>query len=195
MKIALDIDGVLADLMPVLNAFYNRRNGTNFKVDDYLHHDLEKTWGGTKEDSVRAVENFYQSPDFSRTRPMPYAPESVLKLSQRHELFSITSRPESVRKQTEKFMQHYFSGTIKRIFYTGQYSLSASNINKADICLAERADIIIEDCFETAISCAGKGVNTFWLSPKSSRNEQNHLLLPQNLTPVKSWPEILEKLK
>jgi len=195
MKIAIDIDGVLSDLMPVLNEFYNNRHGTNFRVEDYKHHDFEKTWGGSKENAVKIVEDFFQSPDFLKVRPMPYSPECVLRLSRNHDLFSVTSRPESVRSQTEQFLQKYFFGAISNVFYTGQYTLSASYISKAGICLEEKADVIVEDCLETAVDCAIKGIHALWFAPRNSINGQDHLTLPKNFVHVKNWFEIVEKLK
>ena len=195
MKIFTDMDGVKADTMPGLNAFYNRRNGTNFRVGDYRHHDLERTWGGTKEDAVRNVTAFYHSREFLTIGPIRYAPESVFRLSQRCEFFSITSRPEIIRPQTEQFLERYFPGIIRKVFYTGQHSLSASEINKLDICLQEAADVLIEDCLETAISCSEGGLRVFLLDFPWNQTNGHSTSLPKNLTRVKNWLGIEAILK
>lgn len=197
MKIAIDIDDVLADLKPVLNKFYNKRHGTNFNVEDYKYHDLEKTWGGTQENAVKIVEEFYQSPDFLNIRPVPYSPECVLRLSQNHNLFSITSRPETIRLQTRQFLQKYFFGVINNVFHTGQYTLPASHISKASICLEEKADAIIEDCLEIAMDCVNRGLKTFLLN--APYNQLNGAYSKESLSPnfirVQNWLELTEKLK
>ena len=196
MKIAIDIDGVLADIMPALNDFYNKKHGTNFKVEDYRHHDLEKTWGGTKENAVKIVEEFFQSPNFSGIPPIAGSQESVLRLSKEHELFLVTSRPQNIKHRTLEFLQNHFSKGIKKVIHTGQYISPASSINKFDICAHEKADVLIEDCLEIAIDCANRGLKTFLLdSPLNKLNGQDSLTIPKNLVRVKSWPEIVKRLK
>ena len=197
MKIAVDIDGVLADMMPALNDFYNRKFGTSFNVSDYKYHDLERTWGGTKKDAVKTVEEFFQSPNFMEIPPLAKSQESVLKLSKKHELFLITSRPENIKHRTLDFLQKYFPKEIKKVIHTGQYVSSASSINKFDICAYEKADVLIEDCLEIAIDCSKRGLTTFLLdSPLNQLNgDYSKENIPQNLVRVKSWPEIVKRLK
>lgn len=197
MKIAVDIDGVLADMMPVLNDFYNRKFGTSFNVGDYKYHDLEKTWGGTKENAVEIVDEFFQSPNFSGISPIERSQESVLRLSKKHELFLVTSRPKSIRHRTLEFLQKHFPKGIKRVIHTGQYVSSASSINKFDICTHEKSDVLIEDCLEIAIDCANRGLKTFLLDSPLNRLNGQYLKedIPKNLVRVKSWMEIVKRLE
>ncbi len=197
MKIAIDIDGVVADTMPALNNFYNRKFGTSFNVSDYKYYDLEKTWGGSKENAVKIVEEFFQSPNFMKILPIAKSQESVLRLSKKHEFFLITSRPQNITHRTMEFLQNYFPKEIRKVIHTGQYISSASSINKFDVCVNEKADVLIEDCLEIAIDCANRVLKTFLLD--SSFNQLNREYsekdIPKNLIRVKNWPEIVERLK
>ena len=196
MKIGLDIDGIKADMMPKLNAFYNRRNGTSYRIPDYKSHDLEKTWGIPKKEVIEVIDLFYQSRDFLAIRPVIFSENGTLTLSKKHQLFSVTSRPRSVKLRTEIFINRYFPNRIKDIFFTGQYTSTAEEINKFGVCHAERADLLIEDCLETAISCAERGLPVFLLdAPWNQLNGQHPSSLPENLTRVKNWPEIIRLLK
>ena len=197
MKIAIDVDGVLADLMPVLNDFYNKKFGTHFRVIDYKYHDLERTWGCSKEEAVRVVDELYQSPNFLKVIPLLGSQQAVKSLSMKHELFSVTSRPGSIQNKTKRFLQNNFPKKIGNLFHTGQYISSASAINKFDLCFLEKADLLIEDCLETGISCANHGLKTFLLdSPHNQLNgEYSEEDIPKNLVRVKSWLEIVEKLR
>ncbi len=196
MKIAVDIDGVLADLMPFLNDFYNQKYGTNFKIEDYKHHDLDKTWGCSKDEVVKIIEEFYHSPNFLKIVPIEYSQEGILDLSKKHSLFLITSRPQYLSVQTERFIQDFFEGQIKKIIYTGQYRLSAKDIDKTGICILEKADVLVEDCFEVAMRCANQGILVFFLDSFWNQvNGQENPVLPENLLRVKTWREIVEKLK
>ncbi|MCX6749486.1 MAG: hypothetical protein NTW17_01935 [Candidatus Pacearchaeota archaeon] len=191
MKIAIDIDGVLADLMPSLNDFYNQKYRANFKIEDYKHHDLDKTWECSKEDAAKIIEEFYYSPDFLRVTPIEHSQEGILNLSKKHILFLITSRPLDISAQTEKFIQDFFEGQIEKIIYTGQYNLPAKDIDKKSICILEKADVLVEDCFETAIDCANYGIKVFLLGKPWIKypEESDNLIIVQN------WQEILQKLK
>ena len=197
MIIGLDIDGVLGDIMNPLNNFHNQRYGTNFKIWDYKHHDLEKTWGCSKEEAVKVVEAFYQSPEFLKIQPIPHSQQGIWILSRTHKFFSITVRPESVRAATEDFMRRNFGSLVKKVIHTGEYIHSASSINKFDVCAREKADVLIEDCLEIAIDCANRGLKTFLLD--SSPNQLNRQYLeediPKNLVRAKNWLEIVERLK
>ncbi len=197
MKIALDIDGVLADIMPELNDFYNKKFGTSFRIEEYKHHDLEKTWGGTREDAVKIVEEFFQSPSFLNIGSIPGSQEAIHNLSVKHFLFSVTARPKSIEPKTLTFLQSNFRGKIKKVFHTGQYVNSAGSINKFDICISEKAELLVEDCLETAIDCANRGLKTFLLDGTNNQLSGNYSEdeLPANLVRVKDWSEIVERLR
>lgn len=197
MKIALDIDGVLANIMPELNDFYNRKFGTSFRVEEYKYHDLEKTWGGTKEEAIEVVEEFYQSPSFLNIGPVPLSQKSIHSLSIRHFLFSVTARPKSIEPKTLTFLKNNFQEKIQKVFHTGQYINSAGSINKFDICASEKAELLVEDCLETAIDCANRGLKTFLLDKYHNQLNGNYSEeeLPATLVRVKNWSEIVEILK
>lgn len=196
MKIAVDIDGVLLDTMPALNDFYNRTHGTKFRVGDYLHHDLEKTWGGSKEDAVGVVEEFFKSPYVLKIMPMPYSLEGIAVLSRNHELFSITSRPESIHALTENSLRKNFNTSIEKVIYTGQYVVAASEMDKGRICIAEGADLLIEDCLEISLNAADMGLDVFLFNNSQNQLNGNYAAIPPKLLRIRGgWKEIVERLK
>lgn len=196
MKIAIDIDGVLADAMPALNNYYNRIFGTNFEVSDYKFHDLEKTWQCPKEVVVRTVKEFYKTPDFWKIEPMPNSREGVLAISENHELFSVTSRPESTSAATGSFLKRNFGTLIKKVIYTGQYRDSASQISKGSVCITEGAHVLIEDCLETALSATQDGLDVFLFDNPGNQLNGNGIFVPARLLRITGgWREIVERLK
>lgn len=196
MKIAIDIDGVLADLMPTLNTFYNQRFGTSFRVEDYRYHDLEKTWGCSREDAVRIVEEFFQCSEFLGIRPIPGAVEGVATSARNHELFSITSRPENIRDITEEFIRRNFGDNIRKVIHTGHYTLSASRLDKGSVCLSEGADLLIEDCLETALDATKHdGLSVFLLNQPWNKPNKTYLSIPNRFYRIMGgWPEIMRRL-
>ena len=195
MKIGLDVDGVLADSMPIVNDFYNRRFGSNFKLFDYQYYDLEKTWGGTKQNAAKIIEYLFFSPYWNLVPPVDYSQEGIDIISKENNLIAITSRPISIHEKTQRFIKEYFGDKIREIVSTGQYASLATNISKSDICISRGIELLIEDCFEVALDCAQKGISVFLLDyPWNQLNGFSANSLPDNFHRVSNWKEIMEKL-
>ena len=190
-KIGVDIDEVLASLIHELTNFYNSIYKTNFSFEDYHTYDLEDTWGGTKERSVKIVDNFYSSLFFRNIKPIDGSQKSIKVLSGKHDLIAITSRPNFMQRETESWIEKYFPRQIKKIICTGQYFLKQNKISKSDVCLEENAHIIIEDNYQTAFDCSKNGLVSFLLNKPWNKNS----LSGNGVVRVNSWKEILEKIK
>ena len=193
-KIAVDLDGPLANMTSALNNYYNKIFGTDFKLEDYKFHDLEKIWLCSKERAVRIVEGFYKSLDFLKLMPMSGSREGILELSKKYELFVLTARPESTRTRTEDFLRRNFGPRIK-VIYTGQYKAAASDIDKGGICITEGANVLIEDCLETALSAAGKGLEVFLFDSPWNQLNGDYVSVPAGFSRITGgWKEIVERL-
>ena len=113
MKIAIDADDVLLELMRDLIAFYNRSNGTSFKYENHKHYGLYETWNCTPEEAVENVHNFYASQEFLHDlKPVPGAVEANNYLSEKHQLYVVTSRPKLIETATEYQINKYLNTNI-----------------------------------------------------------------------------------
>lgn len=188
-----DIDSVLEDIMPTLNDFYNRTHGTNFRLEDYIYYDLERVWGGTKEEAVKAVAEFYESPDFDEIEPIEFSQEAISILSKKYRVISVTSRPEFTRERTEKkFHKKYPS--IKKILFTGDYSKSYDKMSKLTICLMEGAEIIIDDHPLITLECSNHGLISLLFGEDWKRDNLFKNIKLNGVIPVKNWKKVLEHL-
>jgi len=196
MKIAIDIDGVLADTNPALNDFYNKRHGTTLKVKDYFSHDLGKVWGCPEQEAVQIVEEFYQSPCLLRIHPLKGSVQGINALSKKHNLIAVTSRPEIIQMKTEEFISNYFGKKIDEIVSLTLHNFLAEKRSKYYACSSRGVDLLIEDCLETAIDCAEKGITSFLLNQPWNQLDGNYRgILPVNFIRFQNWLEIVEKLK
>ncbi|MEK6926567.1 MAG: hypothetical protein AABW50_04790 [Nanoarchaeota archaeon] len=195
MRIAIDVDGVLADTMPVLNDYYNQRFETNFKLEDYKCYDLEKTWKCKKEESVKIFDDFCNSSYFLEIQPVEYAQESIDMLALRHDLIAVTSRSEFIHDKTERFVKDYFGRRIDKIISTGKYDSLAVNSTKLSACSSERVDLLLENCLEIAVDSARNGIKTFLFNyPWNQLNGDYKEKLPNNFLRVRNWENAVRKI-
>lgn len=191
MKIGVDMDSVLADIMPGLNDFHNETYKTNFSLDQYTSYGLSLIWGGTPEEVVEKILDYYQSPYFLKAAPLKGAQEGVDTLSKKHDLVLITSRPYSIEPISKKWLDKYFPKKFKKVVHTNQVLINHHKTKKkSEICLDHDIEIMIDDHLDFAFDCAlvCKKVLLF----NQTWNQQKKL--PHNIIRVNSWLEILKYL-
>lgn len=188
-----DIDSVLDNLMPSLNAFYNRTHGTNLRLKDYVYYDLEKVWGGSKKEAVDIVTQFYNSPDFEMMSSMEFSQKGIQLLSKDYRIIAVTSRPEFTRKKTERrFSKRY--PNVEKIFFTGDYSKSFDKMSKLEICLRENARIIVDDHPLIALECSSHGLTSFLFGEGWKKDTYFKEIKTDGVILAKDWREVLHNL-
>ncbi|MEO6508988.1 MAG: hypothetical protein ABIO02_03470 [Patescibacteria group bacterium] len=193
MIIAVDIDSVLADLVPNMNDYYNEKFHTEYTIDHYINYDLSQVWKEQKrENIVNVLMDFFDSPQMDTLKPMSGAVEAVSYLKKNNTLFVITARPYSVEDKTLRWLNTYFPGMFDGIHHTNQLLHNTEkHINKSDVCSQIKADIMIEDNIDYAEDCAGCGITTFLLEQGWNRDRVVH----QDIIRVKDWNELLDVFK
>jgi len=187
MKIAIDIDGVLLDVITPIMEVYNKKNGTSLKFEDFKNYDFHKTWGGTFQESVDFVNEFLEMAEYANLNPFPDSVKCVTELSKNHELIIITNRPEAVKIITEKQIHSHFPNCFELIHFTNQYDKSTEHkgFTKGEILSKLNADVIVEDCLEHILDLP-KNVKGILLDRPWNQGD-----LPENVTRANSWEEVL----
>jgi len=186
MRIAIDIDCVLLDIMPSIIKWHNENYGFDHAFEMFKQYSLDKTWGCSFEEAVKRVNQFYDSEDFKHLKVISNAPEVVKQLSKKQDLFVITSRPERIRKITEKQLNAYFPNCFDDIHFTSEYKLKEGieRNKKFEICNSLNADYLIEDCLEH-IQNFSNGVKAILLDSPWNQGE-----IPSYAKRFYSWKEI-----
>jgi uncharacterized HAD superfamily protein len=186
MKIAIDVDGVILDLMGEFCQIYNERFGTNYSKEDANNWDFYKDWEMSLEfltDTFRYLhENPMRTPLIDRA-----APEIMKVLQLTHETDIITSREAHTRKALIKRLDSL------EIYKDSHYTnILITPLSPTDVKLRYDFDIFIDDNPNL-----GKSIN----------NYENKILLlysqPWNysvqnapkVVRVNNWNEILGYLK
>lgn len=186
MKIAIDIDDVLADFLPTLLLFYNKRHGANYEKNHFTSYHLWETWGGTREEAIDKVFEFYDTEEFKHTPVITGAQQVVNKLKQQHELVIVTARPEAIREKTESWITTHFPNTFSSVHIANRFSKSGPQTTKAELCEKYGADMLIDDSLDYALECVAPHRKILLFNNPWNQHEE----LPIGITRVHSWEEI-----
>jgi len=186
MKIAVDVDAVLFDLVTPLLEFYNKRHGTSFKAHMVKEYNFHKLFGGTLEEEVAMLNEFCATEYFENLKPVPGAIDGIKHLLSKHELVVVTSRNLELKSLTLRQLNEYFPKCFKEVYFTSEHGgVERGKSKKALVVSKIKSDILIEDCFEHAIGMPD-GVEVILLDYPWNRKE-----LPKNVHRAKDWKDAL----
>jgi len=139
MKIAIDIDGVLLDIIIVYCEIYNKRYGTNYQKKDITKWDFFKDWNITEEEAFNI---FYEI--YADSMSVPFidenAPKIMKRLNERYDVDIVSARlPEYRSSIVDKLNFHNIREGIQ---YT---ELILLHHKPYDIKLKQNYDIYIDD--------------------------------------------------
>lgn len=187
LRIGIDIDETLADTMTWINMFYNSCFKTNFVLEDYQTYSIWKTWEITKEEFNKVIDDFQESSFFERVMPIEDSQGSIKILSKDYDLITVTCRPYSIHDKTCGFVRSYFP-EIKKIISNGNDKRDKHS--KLDACLENSLDYLVDDNSDIVMECVKKDIACFLMDKPWNQNCEH-----ENITRVKNWNEILERLK
>ncbi|MBU6371038.1 MAG: hypothetical protein KGH93_01225 [Patescibacteria group bacterium] len=191
MNIAIDLDDVLAETMPAIVQFHNERHGTHFSAADVKTFDVWETFGCSRQEAIDEIYEFHRT---RRDEDLPViagARDACAKLAKEHKLFVLTSRRIEFTEQTNAWIEKHFPGIFSGVSFTNYYSADRKKITKGDVCNEIRADVFIEDNPAFAAEAVAPVRQVLLFENFWNRNAP----LPDGIVRVKSWKEILERLK
>lgn len=192
MKIGVDLDAIVADMMTPLISFHNKNYGTNTKLSDHITFSIEKIWNCTEEEAIERCYKFFQSDFMNQIEPVFGAIEGINFLSRKHELHVITSRPDFIKDHTNEWIDKYFPKKFKSINNSNQFSKKGGSMRKkSEICKELKVDLMIEDHLAYAYDCAALNIKILLMNTPWNQTKK----LPKNITRVYSWKEIVKNIK
>lgn len=190
MKIAIDLDEVLVDFITPLYKWHNDNYGTNLTRDKFYSYNFWKVWGGSREDAIKKVHEFYKTPAFLDLKSVDGAEYAVNLLAKEHKLYVVTSRPLIVYDETIDIVTKRHQNKFEDIILTNQWGHQKSKITKSQKCKHLGADLIIEDSLEYAMECVSdKTKALLYDCPWNISND-----LPDGIERFYSWKTIPDKL-
>jgi uncharacterized HAD superfamily protein len=190
MRIGIDIDEILVDFLHPFLDYHNRTYGTSYRWDDFKTFGLQYTMQESQETLNQRVDEFNHTDEFAAATPVAGAIEAVDVLAAAHELVIVSSRPDNFHDKTRQWVEQYFPGKFSEFLFTSHpYAPRGSTQRKADMCIAAKLNVLIEDALEHVLPCAEAGITVLlWDTP------WNRVPVPDNVIRVRSWPEIVDTI-
>ena len=186
MKIGIDLDEILADLVNPLIVWHNGVYGTNLERNNLTSYSLEEIWGGSREDTERKFKEFYQSRNFKGIVPVRDSQKGIGNLSSRNELIVITSRPRYLYEETLQWLEKHFPDRFQGVELTSNWNEGGEGRKKSEACQDLGVDLIVEDSLGYAKDCADMNVRVLLLDCPWNRGD----LDTRRITRVYSWEDI-----
>ena len=178
MKVGIDIDDVVEDFVGAYLSFQRERTGSAPSYTDFISYD---------DFDFELYDAFCDSLQSSSLPPVAYAPEALRSLSAAgYPFVFITARSSVFYERTTRSLERFIPSPV--IFFTGG-GFSSDHFSKAQICLREGVDCMVEDNAYHARACASFGIKTYLLDRPWNRSDS-----PPNVLRVSGWRDVLSGL-
>jgi 5'-nucleotidase len=168
-RIAIDMDGVLADTYPHFIHFEEQYSGQRKQLEDLM--------GVPEFEAFPFAKTYLQKAGFFRTAPLvPHSVEAVKSLNEKYEVFIVSSATEFPPSLSEKqawLNEHFPFISWRQMVFCGSKTIVA-------------ADIMIDDHFKNLDFFSGK---TYLF-----HQPHNALANPGRHQRVQGWEELLQLL-
>lgn len=193
MKIAVDIDDVLADCNAGINAFLAEEKGIFLQREDWKHFNLEDNTGHSIEEAIALYDEFHDSKYLAELALIDGSLEAIAHLATHHTIVALTSRGDSLHEATRRVIDQ-FTGHIETIFYTNQYNhvpATGERTTKGVICKREGIDLMIEDGLPNMESCVQHGIPVLLFDTPWNQTAE----LPQGVRRIHNWKEAVDLIE
>ncbi len=183
MRLAIDIDGVLLDIIVNFCEIFNEKHNTEYTKEDVRNWEFFKEWNITEKE---AFEIFFKIYDNSMSVPFidDRAPEYMKKLNNSHEVYVVSARLPKYRAQVIRKLNYHH---IKK---NEQYiELILLHHKPYDLKLSQNFDVYVDD-------------NPNLVEPIKNKKERRLILYDQpwnqnsvckdNVIRVYNWKEVYE---
>lgn len=189
MTIGFDLDNVLLNLNDALCLYHNTTYGTKYEKEHMTSFELNEVWNCTKEEAIKRVFDFYQSPEHWNALPVNGAIEGIKNLKQYHNLHVITAKPEELKDKTSKWLNKHFPQMFDGIHFTNYYNGNGPKRTKGEVCRELNIEFFVDDFLENVNDVSSLGIPTLLFDAPWNHGEIN-----PPIRRVYSWDEIVEIL-
>ncbi|EPZ35605.1 hypothetical protein ROZALSC1DRAFT_27271 [Rozella allomycis CSF55] len=199
--LAIDVDEVLSMTHEAMIKFYNENYNANLELSDFTSYSYWQVWNVSLEESIEITRIFYNSEHFDNVRPVPCAFEVLKALQFKFDLVVVTSRQETIKEKTIQFIERYYPGIFKGVYFGNHYLSEEEKKNlvpksKSTICQELGAFAIVDDSLAIALECAEIGMDVFLFDLEHSYmwNKTEYHRLPSSIHRVLNWIQVADWL-
>lgn len=188
MIIASDFDDVAFDCNRSLIDFIGKRYGVVYGYQDIYTWDLWNIWGCSKEEAMRRILEWYESPEHEEAPTITGSVDAIAELARECAIHIVTARPPHTRERTYAWIERHFPGIFADVHFTG--NLLPGGKPKSEVCRELGAAFMIEDSLRNTLEVAAAGIPVLLFDAP-----WNQGAIPANVTRVSGWPQILETIQ
>lgn len=190
MRIGIDFDDVLVDFVPAFLYYHNRLYGTDVSKDDVWSYHFWEVFDIPKDEMLRRIFSFLDSPESGAMRPIVGACKGVMAIGEEHELHIITGRQDRIAPMTSRLLLRHFGGAFSGVHFANHFSGDASHLSKGVICDRLGIDVLIDDSPANALESAAPGRKVLLLdAPWNGAVAET-----DSITRVRSWERIVSTI-
>ena len=190
MKIAIDLDEIIAGFLDAFIKYHNNTYKTTFHKSDFFSYQFWKVIGGTREEAIDKVYGFHDSHYFDEIEPLDGAIEAIKNLKTNNVLYLITSRQDDFIEKTRIWIEKHLPNIFDKILHSNAYPKNGTSRKKSDLCDRLNVDALIEDNLDYVIECIKQDRKIILF--RYPWNEQT--VKPKGIYVVSGWNETLELL-
>lgn len=204
LRIGIDIDDVLIKSAELSIQLYNEEYGTKLSLDDWYDFSdpstYVKVWAS--EDVtvlVKRVVHTMVNDAFLDVEPIEGSQEGLRHLnSEGHQLFAITGRSESIRRQTMAMLDKNFDGifTDNTLFFVDHFEHDGKKASKAVVGTQLELTHFIDDFPDHANAIARVGIKTVLFDAGNYKWSKTGIDadVASNVIELDSWQRTVEYL-
>lgn len=191
LRIAVDIDDVLAENAIGFVTFSNERWGTRLSVDDYNEH-WSEMWRIDSEEAERRAHIFHDSGVIRGYAHIGGAEEVLRNMSQVHHLMITTSRRLQVQSDTLLWIEEHFPGIFasSAVYFSGLWDTvheGSHKLTKTELITQINADVLIDDQLKHCLAVSETGRNAILFGDYTWNRADS---LPDKVVRCHSWSEV-----
>jgi len=191
LRIGIDIDDVLIKSVDRAVEMYNEAFGTAITRDTWYDFSDLEVWG---DDDLRVLVNrvvgLFSSDAFASVQPLEGANDVLNHLKREgHELFAVTGRSESIRKQTLFVLDKCYPDLFENdtVFFVDHYSHDGEKASKADVSAELQLTHFVDDQIEHVNSLSRAGIKTVLFSQDYKWNQTG---ADDNVIRLNDWQSV-----
>lgn len=186
MKIAVDLDDVLASFIAEFLKWYNPQYGTNWEFSDVVDYHWPNFMHITVEQAIKDVHAFFLSEEFANLPLMPGAKEWISQLATEHELYIVTARQNAAKETTHNWLDENFPDVFCEVLFANHYSADGSPaFTKGELCQQVGCELLIDDDGRHIDSLLQVGIKVVLMDKPWNKNDQ----LPAGVTRAYNWED------
>ncbi|MFH1088754.1 MAG: hypothetical protein V1719_02835 [Patescibacteria group bacterium] len=192
MKIAVDLDDVLASFIAEFLKWYNPQHNTNWQFEDVVDYHWPNFMHITVEQAIQDVHSFCLTAGFANLPVMSGAQEFVNKLAKEHELYIVTARQHVIEEITHNWLDKNFPGIFRGVLFANHYSMDGSSPRtKGGLCKQAGCELIIDDDDRHLDALLAHNIKVVIMDKPWNKSS----ILPANVLRAYSWGDIDETIK